>query len=350
MPRPPVRVALLRERPGERVVGGTPVVRWGVVVDRRAQQGVAELDRPVTDRDDARLLGGSQPRRVRADRRDGVVDRRHRGLVARGCHEQRPPRLGREREDAALVDAAHAGGSGERADDRLAPRTLLGGKPVRQRRERQGVSAGVAPEVLDHVLRGDALGEQLAHLVEREPTEAQLIGAAVIERARPVRPLCGDQRDPADVQAARDECQRVGRAGVEVMGIVDHEQHRLLARCRDQQAQRAREHLEAVVGLGLAESERAAQCAGLHRRDHVEPGEHGSEQLVQPREGKIRLCGHPLCREHAPAVRLRGDLCEQLALADSGLADHDERPSAPDARFLQHRLDAASLGDPSDEH
>ena len=71
---------------------------------------------------------------------------------------------------------------------------------------------------------------------------------------------------------------------------------------------------------------------------------------MQPREWKIRLCGHPLGREHAPAVRLRRDLREQLALSDSGLADHDERPSASDASFLQHRLDAASLGDPSDEH
>ena len=105
-----------------------------------------------------------------------------------------------------------------------------------------------------------------------------------------------------------------------------------------------------MVGLGFAESERAAQGAGLHRRDHVEPGEHGREQLVQPRERKIRLRGHALCREHAPAVRLRRDLREQLALSDARLADHDEWPSASDASFRQHRLDAATLGDPSDEH
>jgi hypothetical protein len=57
-----------------------------------------------------------------------------------------------------------------------------------------------------------------------------------------------------------------------------------------------------------------------------------------------------LRREHAPAVRVGRDLREQLALADAGLADHDERPRAADASFLQHRFDAASLGDPSDEH
>ena len=350
MPRPPVGIALLREGPGERVVGRAPVVRRGIVVHRGSQQRVAELDRAVTDRHDARLLGSGQPRRVGADRRDGIVDRRHRGLVARGGHEQRPSRLGRQREDAALVDAAHARGSRERADDRLAPRALFGRKAVRQRREGQGVAPRVAPEVLDHVLRLDAVREQLTHLVEREPAESQLLGAAVVERARPVRPFRGDQRDPADVEASRDECERVGRPGIEVMRIVDHEQHRLLARGRHQQAQRPREHLEAVVGLGFAESERAAQGARLHRRDHVEPGEHGREQLVQPRERKIRLCRHALCREHEPAVRLRGDLREQTALTDSGLADHDERPPAPDASFRQQRFDATTFGDPSDEH
>ena len=350
VPRPPVGVALLRERPGERVVGRAPVVRRRVVVHRRPQQRIAELDRALTDRDDARLLGSGQARGVGADRRDGIVDGRHRGLVT-GCgYEQRPSRLGREREDAALVDAAHARGSRQRADDRLAPRKLRGCQAVRQRRKRQGVAARVAPELFDHILGLDGACQQLPHLVELEPAESQLLEAAVVERARPVRPFRGNQSDPADVEASCDEPERVPRPGIEVVRIVDQQQDRLLVCRRHQQAQCACEHLEATAGLGVAEPESAAQSARLHRRDHVQPGEHGREQLVQPRERQIRLCGHASCREHEPAVCICGDLLEQVALADPRLAAHDECPTAAAASFREQLSDAATLGDPSDEH
>ena len=350
MPRPPVGVALLRERPGERVVGRAAVVRRRVVVHRRSQQRIAELDRALTDRDDASLLGSGQARGVGADRRDGIVDGRHRGLVA-GCgYEQRPSRLGREREDAALIDAAHARGSRQRADDRLAPRKLRGCQAFRQRRKRQGVAARVAPELFEHIRGLDDACQQLPHLVELEPAESQLLEAAVVERARPVRPFRGNQSDPADVEASCDEAERVPRPGIEVVRIVDQQQYRLLVCRRHQQAQCACEHLEAMAGLGVAEPESTAQGARLHRRDQVQPGEHGGEQLVQARERQIRLCGHASRREHEPAVRICGDLLEQVALADPWLAAHDECPAAAVASFREQLSDAATLGDPSDEH
>ena len=114
--RPAPRRAPLRAR------RGLPAGRRArIVIYRRSQQRVAELDRTVADRDDAGLLGRRQACGVSADGPDGVVDRRHRGLVAGRGDEQRPSRLRREREDAALVQAAHLRGSRQGADDRLAP-------------------------------------------------------------------------------------------------------------------------------------------------------------------------------------------------------------------------------------
>ena len=137
VPRPPVGVAFTprgppRARRGPRA--GRPSGASWYTADR--SRGSRNSDRAVTDR-----------RRCRPARRrpaaqestpiagDNIVDRRHRGpRHARGGHEQRPPRLGRQREDAALVDAAHRVAARERADDRLAPRTLLGSEAVKEAR------------------------------------------------------------------------------------------------------------------------------------------------------------------------------------------------------------------------
>ena len=350
MPGPPVGVPLLSERPCEGVVGRPPVVGRRIVVDRRSQQRVAELDRTVADRDDAGLLGRRQACGVSADRPDGVVDCRHRGLVAGRGDEQRPSRLRREREDAALIQAAHLRGSRQGADDRLAPRTLAGLQAVRQRRESQRVAARLSPELFDDILCLDAPRQQLLHLLEREPAKSKLLEAAVIERTRPVRAFGDDQTDPAHVEASRDEPERVRRLGIKMVCVVDHQQHRLLVCRRHQQAQCPCEHLEPAIGLGVAEPESAAQSALLHRWNHVQPSEHGRQQLVQPREGQIRLCGNASCREHQPAVCIPGDLFEQVALADARLAAHDESPAAAAASFREQLPDAATFGDPSHEH
>ena len=44
VPRTPVGIALRIERSGERGMGAAPIGRWGRVVDRRADEGMAELD------------------------------------------------------------------------------------------------------------------------------------------------------------------------------------------------------------------------------------------------------------------------------------------------------------------
>jgi hypothetical protein len=82
------------------------------------------------------------------------------------------------------------------------------------------------------------------------------------------------ERDPPDVQAPRQEAERVGARGVQLVGVVDRQQHGLLLGRRNEQAERAREHREPRVGLRHRQPERTAQGVRLHRGDRVEARQH----------------------------------------------------------------------------
>ena len=204
--------------------------------------------------------------------------------------------------------------------------------------------------MLDHVIRFDPFREQATCLVKRQSFEPDLVEPIVREGARAVAAHAGDQRDAADVQPARNRCEKLRRFGIERVRVVEHDQHGALARGGREHAERGGEHAESLLRLRHRQAERTSQGVRLHRGDGGEPLEYGGEQLMQARIGEPGLCRHAAGREHRPAVGIVCDHGEQRALADPGLASDHKRPAAPAASVREQLVDAAALGDASHEH
>ena len=97
------------------------------------------------------------------------------------------------------------------------------------------------------------------------------------------------QQDALGLQSACDECQRVGRRTVEPLRIVDDAQHRLCLGDVGEQAQDAERHQESFVAAPRAHTERRFDGGALLLRDIVEVRAYRPQQLLDGREGELRL-------------------------------------------------------------
>ena len=276
-----------------------------------------------------------------------------RAVLRRGGDEQRPPPVLRQLLHAAPERGLDPGAGAEGGGERLAALELGVGEQRRHLEQRERVAAGARHEPLGHRQRDPgalrAL-EQRARLRGPQRADLQPLEPGP-DRDRPAA-VGAEQDDPLGAEPAAGEQQRLERAVVEPLAVVDERQQRLLLGGRGEQAQHARHDGVAIAARRLAERERPAQRGGLGRRDRVEPVEQRPEQLAQARERDVRLGLHPARAQdrHAGALRPGARVLEQRGLADPGLADEQQRAAPAGAGVAQQPVDPGPLLVAADEH
>ena len=209
--------------------------------------------------------------------------------------------------DAAPERGLDPGAGAEGGGERLAALELGVGEQRRHLEQRERVAAGARHEPLGDRQRDPralrAL-EQRARLRRPQRADLQPLEPGP-DRDRPAA-VGAEQDDPLGAEPAAGEQQRLERAVVEPLAVVDERQQRLLLGGRGEQAQHARHDGVAIAAGRLAERERPAQRGGLGRRDRVEPVEQRPEQLASgPRTGcpsrsASRARAGPACRRPPP--------------------------------------------------
>jgi hypothetical protein len=157
-----------------------------------------------------------------------------------------------------------------------------------------------------------------------------------------------DHRDRLGVEAARDEDEDVGAGVVEPVGVVDHAQQRSALGRLGEDVESGQRDEEALGALRPAlQPERAAEGLRLDGGDRVDAVEHGSQELVQRREGQPLLQLGPATHEDLHAARPRARLVEQGGLADPRRAAHDEDRAVRLAGGAEQVVDVVELLPPA---
>ncbi len=217
----------------------------------------------------------------------------------------------------------------------------------RQLEQRQRVSAGQF--------------EQLTLLLWRHLSSEQRRGRGVVQRFQlelgevaslECPTLFGshrqERRDAIRVKPPDGERERVGRAAIEPVRVVDEQQQRALLCSESEQRQRSDADRE-PRGLALDDPEGGTEPRRLRRREEVEPVEEGTAELVERRERDLRLRLDAAGANDVEVGRFRGCVLEQGGLADPRLADEDECLTGPSARVRQQLVDPTLCRSSSDQ-
>jgi hypothetical protein len=149
----------------------------------------------------------------------------------------------------------------------------------------------------------------------------------LIERPRVAIANRGQHDDRLGLQTPRHERQDISAGPVQPMGVLDQQQHRHLRCGLRHHVQRGKRNQEQVRCGGVRHAERREHGVALWCRQLLPQRQDRPQQLMQPREGQLRLGldtrrgedPHPLVCRH-PAY-----LCQQRRLPDPGLAAHNDR-------------------------
>jgi hypothetical protein len=102
---------------------------------------------------------------------------------------------------------------------------------------------------------------------------------------------------------------------------------------------------EKQVRLGATrDAERHLESAALRRRQQLHQLQHRNQELMQPREGKLRFGFDPQAAQppETKAVRSSARIVQQRRFPDPGFTGHEQgRPSL--SQTLEHRVDARCL-------
>ena len=316
-----VLVAIVHERARQRAVGGAPVAGGRAVVDGRAHERMAELEREAVDVDEPGRLRGLERARVQSARRQGPQQRVHGPRAARSRDQQRAARRVRKRLEARQERALGPRADPQRVIERLPAAQLACRQQRRDLDQRQRVAARHAQQLLGHVRR-HTHRQQLERRLAPEPLHAQHRQARRVELPRPQR-----EEHPHRLVAdtSRGESHRLGRRGVQPVHVVDDRQHRPFLRRTGEQAQRRGVDREPVAAGRRPERHRPGESRRLWRRKLRQMDEQRAQQLEQAGEGDLRLRRHAPRGEHRHIRRLRRRVTEQDALAGTRLPLERER-------------------------
>ncbi len=216
---------------------------------------------------------------------------------------------------------------------------------ARELEQRERVPGGVPDGALEPVGREPPLVEQLAGLVGGQRRRAQRRKIGVASRARRDQErhrVCGDPPGR--------ERDRLGRGGIEPVGVVDQCQHGLLPGGGAEQVERADQHGQPVDRLRRPDRERASERLGLP------PGQVGREvgerrEQVDQADERHRRLGLDAAGAHDPHVSaVRRRMLEQRRLPDAGLSRDDERAAVARARVVEQAVDTQALLPPAHQH
>jgi hypothetical protein len=137
---------------------------------------------------------------------------------------------------------------------------------------------------------------------------------------------------------------------IEPLRVVDYANDRALGRGLGKQAEHGQSEPEGIGRRPGPEPERRTERILLRARDAVEPVQQGRTQLVQPREGELRLLLHAR-RLHDPvAARAPDQVLQQRRLADSGLAPDDQGLTDAVSHAVEKFVELPTLVAPANQH
>jgi hypothetical protein len=244
----------------------------------------------------------------------------------------------------ALLDAAR---QRQPPRQREAPGDLRRRQRPWQLAQRERVPARLGDELLAHPRihhPGEGELEQFPRVVviEARDDEARQAGEVVVRLAHREH-----ECDPLAPEPPADERERLGRGVIEPLGVVDDAEQRPFARDLGEQPEHREPDEEwARHGTGT-QPERDLERLALRHGEEVEVVDHLAAELMEARVGQLHL---RLDRDHPLDARGRrslGDgLLEQRGLADSGLAEDDQRSAAARPRTVDHGTQARELARP----
>jgi hypothetical protein len=156
------------------------------------------------------------------------------------------------------------------------------------------------------------------------------------------------------LQAIGGEGEHVERGPVDPLGVVD-DSHQAPAglTAPGQQVQQAKQGAAGQVTAGhdgrIGHADSGQQLRSMRSGQGPELSQDGTQQLPQPRERKPGLALPPDGGQHPqPAgTSMCGEVRQHGALADAGLAQHNQRPVGAFARGTGQRPHPADLGRPA---
>ncbi len=134
------------------------------------------------------------------------------------------------------------------------------------------------------------------------------------------------------------------------MGVVHHQNHRLIIRVGREEAERGRADGESIERTRRAERERTRERRGLGCRNPIDAGQSRSQQLRQTRERHLGLRLYAAGAQQPHAFGTLHGVLEQRGLADPRLTDQCEHAAAPRAGLGQHAVDRESFLFTAEQH
>lgn len=243
----------LRERP----VRAAPLDGIGDVVDRRAQQGMEEVDAARVHRDQSLALRGLERGHLEAEAGQRTPDLARLARVARRGEEQGAPRLLRQRLQPLRERPLEGGAGGDRLDDRRRAVELGVGERRKDLVQRQRVPARLHDEAIANTRahRSSGPGGELGRGIGRKSPELETLDPG---RRQPRSVADRQEEDHALApQPATGEQERLAGWRVQPVRVVDHGEHRPLLGSGREQADGCRRGGEPVARGRRSEGEGA---------------------------------------------------------------------------------------------
>ena len=311
-----------------------------------------ELEVVAVDRQQPGPLGVVEGSWVDAQQGAGAGDEQDvLGIVGRR-HEQRPTRLVGQSPHPLVERRLELFGQWQTFGQRFGTGQLGVGERSRELDEGQRVAARLVKDAFGDRGRGAvrraAQEQRRRGGIEWGQRQRREVGA--LEAADVAVASAEQQGDAVARQSAGDEPQRLGRRGVEPVGVVGQAQDGPLVGQFGEHGEARREHEEALPARTDAGSEGVAERSARALREGIEGGLRRPQELVQAGEGQFGLRFDASCAEDEHVRRTMSRLVQNSRLAGAGWSPHDERATIARPGGVEQSVDDGQLGVASVEH
>jgi hypothetical protein len=234
------------------------------------------------------------------------------------------------------------------------PAGELGDTPrTRELKQRQRVAVTLGDDALAHcrIQRASDAHQQQGECI----TVAQSFDGEFGEPRKDLvaDPLssCADEQDTFSQKAASDKGKNLSGRLVEPLRVVDDADQWLRFGDFRKERERGEPHEESVWPRALVQAEHGCESAALGAREPIEAIEHRCTQLMKPavRELHLGLDAGSLHEARPRAFGALGQVVEQCALADTGLATKNKDLAPAGTRVGQEAVKQFTLGPTPEE-